>query len=126
MTIPMWWLVVSGVFFFVNLIFFGVLIYALIQIMKVAKELKPKVDRISDRVDSISEKVDDMASTVNAALKNVSQKTTNIAQSAEMISSIGAVNFGRYAPIIAALGSVVKAAQMMKQLGVNFNRKKRK
>jgi methyl-accepting chemotaxis protein len=125
MTIPMWWLVVSGVFFFVNLIFFGVLIYALIQIMQVAKELKPKVDRISDRVDSISEKVDDMATTVNAALKNVSQKTTNIASSAEMISSIGAVNFGRYAPVIAALGSAVKAIQMLKQLGLSFNRRKR-
>jgi hypothetical protein len=126
MEIPSIWLWLSGIFFLVNIIFFGVLIFALMKILQLSKELKPKVDRISDRLDSISEKVDSIATDLKQTVRNVGEKTTNVASSAEIISTLGAANFGKYAPILAALGTAVKGAQMLKQLGIGLPKRKRK
>jgi phage-related minor tail protein len=120
MEIPAWWLILSGLFFTVNLVFFIVLCVALVRMMKVAEELKPKVDRISNRVDSISVKVDEMATTLNETVKKVSEKTSSVAADAEMITHVGAENFGKYAPILATIGTVVKVVQIMRQLGIKM------
>lgn len=117
---PSWWLILSGLFFVVNAAFFVVLIVVLLKVLEVNKELKPKVDRISDRLDSISEKVDDIASSVQSTVKNVGEKTSTGADSLAMIAQLGSANFGRYAPALATLGTVVKAVQMLKAAGIKF------
>ena len=113
MEIPAWWLILSGLFFTINLVFFIVLCIALVRMMKVAEELKPKVD-------SISVKVDEMATTLNETVKKVSEKTSSVAADAEMITHVGAENFGKYAPILATIGTVVKVVQIMRQLGIKM------
>ena len=59
----------------INAVFFVVLIVVLLRLMEASKELKPKVDRISDRLDSISAKVDDIATNVQSTVKDVGEKT---------------------------------------------------
>lgn len=120
MEIPSWWLAISGLFFVVNAVFFVVLIIALLKVLELSKELKPKVDRISDRLDSISAKVDDIATNVQSTVKNVGEKTSTGADSLAMIAQLGSANFGRYAPALATLGTVVKAVQMLRASGIKF------
>jgi phage-related minor tail protein len=120
MEIPSWWLILSGAFFAINLVFFGVFIKMLLELMKVIKELKPKVDRISDRVESISNKVDGMASTMQNTLANVGQRTTNVAESVDIFSALTTSGLSRYAPAIGILGTVVKGLMMAKQLGIKM------
>ena len=120
MEIPSWWLVVSGLFFVINAVFFVVLIFGLMKVLELSKELKPKVDRISDRLDSISAKVDDIATNVQSTVKNVGEKTSTGADSLAMIARLGSANFGRYAPALATLGTVMKAIQMLRASGLKF------
>jgi hypothetical protein len=118
--IPSWWLVVSGLFFVINAVFFVVLIFGLMKVLELSKELKPKVDRISDRLDSISAKVDDIATNVQSTVKTVGEKTSTGADSLAMIAQLGSANFGRYAPALATIGTIVKAVQMIRASGLKF------
>lgn len=126
MQIPSWWLILSGLFFVINAVFFVVLIVVLLRLMEASKELKPKVDRISDRLDSISAKVDDIATNVQTTVKNVGEKTATGADSLAMIAQLGTANFGKYAPLLAALGTAVKSVQMLRQLGIKMPTSKRR
>ncbi len=125
MQIPSWWLILSGLFFFINAVFFCVLIFAMIKLLEVAKELKPKIDRISDRVDSISEKVDGIASDVQGRVKVFGDTSNKLASSADLLNTIANQGVQKFAPYLAAFGLVLKGYQMMKQHGVTFPQKKK-
>ncbi|HLO97552.1 MAG TPA: hypothetical protein VK171_03055 [Fimbriimonas sp.] len=116
--IPTWWLVLSGIFFVASLAVLAVTFIMVIKLLEALKELKPKIDRLSDRVDAISMKVDNIADDVQSTVKRVGEKTTLVANSAEMISSLGVRGFEKYAPIISVVGLVIKAAQMAKASGL--------
>ena len=123
MQIPFWWLAVSGVFFFINAIFFCVLIFAMVKLLEVAKELKPKIDRISDRVDSISEKVDAIAGDVQGRVKAIGDTSNKIASSADLLSSIANQGVTKFAPYIATFGLVLRGFQLLQQSGIKFHSK---
>ena len=126
MQIPTWWLAFSGVFFVINAIFFCVLIFAMIKMLEVAKELKPKIDRISDRVDSISEKVDSIAGEVQGKVHELSKTSQKISSSADMFAAIANQGVSKFAPYIATFGLILKGYQMMKEHGVNFPKRQPK
>ena len=123
--IPSWWLILSGLFFFINAIFFCVLIFSMIKLLEVAKELKPKIDRISDRVDSISEKVDGIATDVQGRVHELSQTSSKISSSADLFATIANQGVSKFAPYIATFGLILKGYQMMKEHGVHFPQKKK-
>ncbi len=110
----------------VNAVFFCVLIFAMIKLMEVAKDLKPKVDRISDRVDSISEKVDSIASEVQGRVKDLSNTSSKISSSADLFASIANQGVSKFAPYIATFGLILRGYQMMKEHGVNFPKRQPK
>lgn len=126
MQIPTWWLAFSGIFFVINAVFFCVLIFAMIKMLEVAKELKPKLDRISDRVDSISEKVDGIASEVQGKVHELSKTSSKLTTSADMFATIASQGATRFAPYIAAFGLILKGYQMMKDHGVTFPKRQPK
>ena len=125
MQIPSWWLYVSGLFFLINAIFFCVLIFAMIKLLEVAKELKPKIDRISNRVDSISEKVDSIATDVQTRVKVIGDTSNKFASSAELLNSIANQGVTKYAPFIAVFGLVLKGVQLFQQSGIKIPAKKK-
>lgn len=98
----------------------------MIKLMEVAKDLKPKVDRISDRVDSISEKVDSIASEVQGRVKDLSNTSSKISSSADLFASIANQGVSKFAPYIATFGLILKGYQMMKDHGVNFPKRQPK
>ena len=110
----------------VNAIFFCVLIFAMIKMLEVAKELKPKLDRISDRVDSISEKVDSIAGEVQGRVKDLSNTSSKISSSADLFASIANQGVTKFAPYIATLGLILKGYQMMKESGISFPKRQPK
>lgn len=125
MQIPSAWLWISGIFFFVNILFFGILIFALVKLMQVAQEMKPKIERISDRVESISEKVDMIAGEVQGKVKDLSTTSSKFLSSAESFSMASSQLVGRFAPYIAGFGLILKAYQMAKEHGVTFQRRQK-
>lgn len=124
--IPSWWLYLSGFLFVMNAFFFGVLIFSMIKMLEVAKELKPKIERISDRVDSISEKVDGIASDVQGRVKDLSNTSSKLTSSADMLAAIANQGVSKFAPYIATFGLILKGYQMMKEHGVNFPKRQAK
>ena len=98
----------------------------MLKLMEVAKELKPKVDRISDRVDSISEKVDSIASEVQGRVKDLSNTSSKLSSSADLFAAIANQGVSKFAPYIATFGLILKGYQMMKDHGVNFPKRQPK
>ncbi len=108
------------------MVFFAVLIFALIKMMQAAQEMKPKIERISDRVDSISERLDSIAGEVQGRVKDLGTTSTKLATSAELFTTASTQLVGRFAPYIAGFGLVLKAYQMAKDHGVTFPKRKPK
>jgi len=107
-TVPTWWLVLSGLFFFVNIIFFAGLTFALFRLLEVAQAIKPKVDTILGRVDSIGSKVDELTETVKVVAEKIGQRAEGVASSASAISNVAATQVERFGPMIAAAATVAK------------------
>ncbi len=62
--IPTLWLIVSGVFFFLGIIVFAAILVVLVKLLKLAEDLKPRVDRLSGQVETLIVKVDRVADRV--------------------------------------------------------------
>jgi len=113
MQIPIWWLILSAVFFAMNIVFLGILVFALLQIMKTAAELKPKVDRLTERIETITVKVEEMSTTLNSTLKDLGAKTSHMAGHAEMLTGTVATNVGKFAPLFSAASTAFRVFQMI-------------
>ena len=62
--IPTIWLIVSGVFFFFGILVFAATLVVLLKLLKLAEELKPRVDRLSGQVETLIVKVERVADRV--------------------------------------------------------------
>lgn len=76
MEIPMFWLVISGIFFAVGIIMNVVLAYAVFQLLKSVKEIQPQmiasmksVEEMSKQVEALSAKVEETVDTVGGKAK---------------------------------------------------------
>jgi hypothetical protein len=98
--IPTWWLVLSGLFFFVNVVLFAALAIAMFKIAGVMKDLTPKVNSLTQKVEVLTEKVGALADTTRATVDHVGGKAGNVAGSAANIAEVAATQWERFAPIL--------------------------
>ena len=113
---PTWWLALSAVFLFVNIVFFGVLTYVAWKLLGLAATVRPEITKLGARLDSIGSKVDDLTSTVKEVAARVGQKAEGVAGSAEHISHVAADQVERFGPAIAAAATVYKVVGALRQI----------
>lgn len=102
MEVPSWWLYLSGAFFLVNLFVFIGLLMAIFQVVKIVRDISPRVQSLTTKVEALTDKVGALADSAKQTVDNVGGRARNVAGSAESIAHVGAAQFERFAPILAA------------------------
>ncbi len=95
--IPMWWLVLSGLFFALNVVLFAALAYLALEFAKFQKTLQPKITELTEKVNSISKNVEELSAHVK-----------NTAGSANIIARSASQQFEKYSPIIMGVTTALR------------------
>ena len=124
MMVPTWWLVLSGLFFFMNIVLFGALAFAAIKLVGVAQGILPRVVTIEKQVSDLVKKVQDLTANIQQSVGELSGKAKGVAGSAEGIVQSASRQFERYSPfvigsltairLVAALNGVKKGRSLAK------------
>lgn len=114
--IPIWWLLLSGLFFLVNIVFFSVLTFVAWKLLEVGKKVEPKIESLLSTVNAIGHKVDDLTAIVKDVASKVGQQAQGVSASANQISHVAAEQVERFGPIIAAATAAYKVIGTARQL----------
>jgi len=114
--IPTWWLAVSGAFYFFGTLFMIVLIFVSLQLVKMTKELKPKIDSISARVDAIGKNVEELTEHVKSTAETVGGRAKNVSASVESIAQLAAGTFERFSPYVVGAMTAMKLVSGFMQM----------
>lgn len=114
-TLPSWWLILSGLFFALNTVLFGVLIFVGIRLSKAIQEVTPKVNDLTVKVNglvtqvhAVAVRVEEVAKTVNDTVSDVGGKASRIAGTAEGFTQTATRNFERITPLVMGAFKVFK------------------
>jgi uncharacterized protein YoxC len=86
--IPTWWLILSGLFFFLNAALFAVLAYAVYKLIPAVKAMTDKIGELSTRVEHVATKVEDMSKQVSGILGSIEVVTHSAARQVEKFSPV--------------------------------------
>jgi uncharacterized protein YoxC len=106
--IPSLWLWLSGAFFFFATLFMIVLIVVSLQLVKLTKELKPKIESISARVDAIGKNLEELTAHVKVTAESVGGRAQNVAHSVESIAQLASGTFERFSPYVVGAMTAMK------------------
>ncbi len=109
--IPEWWLYLSGLFFLLNIVLIGALIFFVLEVRKFQQTLQPKITELTDRVNGISKNVEDISAHLKDTVTDVSGRARHVAGSADAIASIASGQIERFAPVIGGLMTAYKLFQ---------------
>ena len=131
--IPTWWLVLSGVFFFLNTLLFIAGICVAIYAIKFMKELSPKIASLEQsiqqliaKVHAVAERVEEVAAHVRDTVSNVGGKAKHVAGSAELVASSASRQFERISPIVTGVMTAVKIIRAVQNLRAARSQKREK
>jgi len=113
--IPTLWLWVSGIFFLIGILVFGATIVVLFKIVKMAEELKPKVDSLTVKVeglivklDKVADNVDETMISVKHSVEGVGGQAQGIMGSVETFTKAASSKFEGISPIISGAMAAYK------------------
>ena len=108
--IPIWWLVLSGLFFFLSTVLCIVGIVALIYLIRLVKELAPRIEALEAavrelifKVHAVAERVEEVAASVRDTVRSVGGKASHVAGAADLVATAATKQFDRIAPIVSVL-----------------------
>jgi hypothetical protein len=94
------WLIVSLIFFILNIgLFIGLLIF-MSNLMKWMKEMKPKIEAIGTRVEAIGKNVEELTEHVKTTAESVGGKAKSVATSVDSIAHLASTTFERFSPYV--------------------------
>ncbi len=106
--IPAIWLIVSGIFFLLGILVFIGVLFALFKFMKMAEELKPKVDHLTTqvetlltKVDRVADKVEGITTTAKGSIDEFRGSSSGIMGTLEHLARSTAVKSDMISPILA-------------------------
>ena len=99
-SVPTWWLVLSGIFFFMNIVLFGALAYAAVRLVGILKTLTPKLAAIEAQVSDVVKKVQDLTKSLQETATNVGGKARGVVGSVEGVTQSASRQFERYSPFV--------------------------
>jgi uncharacterized protein YoxC len=114
MEIPLWWLIVSGLFFVVHFLFYLVLIWVVVTKIKPAIDgVNAKVEELSTKVQEIGTKVDELTTNVKDRVDDVGSKASSILASIEHIAQTVSKQTERFAPMLVGTMTSIKAIKAL-------------
>lgn len=122
--IPMWWLILSALFFAAVTVFFAVMCVIMLQLLKVLKGIQPQITALSGqvqalltqvralvvKVDELSDKAGGIADGVRGTVDIVQVRTRSISDMVETLSAPLLGGLAKAAPII---GPAVTAFKLL-------------
>ncbi len=125
--IPTWWLylwlILSGVFFLLNIVFFGAMAFALFKLASVVSALAPKVTEMSAKVDSLIHKVEavatrleELATSVKDNVDNVGAKASGVIGSVELIAQSVSKQFERFSPFLVGAMTAMRLIKSLNEM----------
>lgn len=115
-SVPVWWLVLSGLFFLVNIVFFTVLSFVAWKILGLAKAVEPKIASLLGKINEIGQKVDDLTAIAKDVAAKIGQQAEGVAGSANQISHVAAQQVERFGPALAAAATIYKVVGGLRQI----------
>ncbi len=100
MMVPTWWLVLSGLFFFMNIVLFAALAFAAIKLVGVAQNVLPRVVAIEKQVSDLVKKVQELTTNIQQTVGELSGKAKGVVGSAEGVAQSASRQFERYSPFV--------------------------
>jgi hypothetical protein len=94
------WLIVSLIFFALNIVLFLALTILAFTLMKWMKEMKPKIESISNRVDAIGKNVEELTDHVKNTAESVGGRAKSVATSVDAIAHLAANTLERFSPYV--------------------------
>jgi cell division protein FtsB len=127
--IPMWWLILSGIFFAIVAVLFVVLCMLVGALIKVVLALQPQVSglltQVNDlvptvknlvtKVEALTDKVDGIADSTRSTVDIVGARAKGIATSVDQISGLASQNFAKFAPILGTLMAGLRIFKMYQE-----------
>lgn len=139
MMVPTWWLVLSGLFFFMNIVLFAALAYAAIKLVGILKDLTPRVVAIEKQIQDLIKKVQDLTANVQQTVSELSGRAKGVVGSAEGVAQSASRQFERYSPFVIGSLTAIRLVSALNQVrqgrsagkatsrkGLLFNKKKPK
>jgi len=106
--IPSLWLWISGIFFLLGIGVLGVSVFVMLKVLKIAEEMKPKIDSVVTKVEALTVKIDALADKADTTLTSVKQSVDGVGGRAngimgalETITLTVATKIEGLAPIVA-------------------------
>src|ERR671916_376197 len=96
--VPTWWLVLSGLFFFVNILFFIGIMIGGFFLLKFMKDLRPRMDTLTQRLDDLHRRVIDLTETLHKNIEGIGGKAKGVVGSVERVAQSTSRQFERYSP----------------------------
>lgn len=112
----MWWLVVSAMFFVLNIVFFGVMSYAVLKLTKVVGELQPQVSTLVKRVEEVAHRVDELTTTVKDSVEQIGGKAKGVIGSVELVAQSASRQFERFSPFVVGAMTAMKLIKGLKDM----------
>lgn len=115
MMVPTWWLVLSGLFFFMNIVLFAALAFAAVKLVGILKELTPKIVAIEKQVQDLVKKVQDLTASLQQTVSELGGKAKGVAGSAEGIVQSASRQFERYSPFVIGSLTAIRLVSALSQ-----------
>lgn len=115
-SIPTWWLVLSGLFFFVNIAFYVVLGLVAWKFLGIAQRLEPKIAGLLGKVDDIGTKIDELTAIARDVAAKVGEQAKGVSASANQMGMVAAKSVEKFGPTIAAAATVIKVMDSVRHV----------
>lgn len=113
--IPTWWLILSGLFFFMNLVLFAALAFAAVKLVGILKQLTPKIVAIEGQVSDIAKKVQELTASIKETVDNVGGKAKGVVGGAEGVVQSASRQFERYSPFVIGSLTAIRLVSALSQ-----------
>ena len=121
--LPTWWLVLSAIFFVTTIVALGAVAYLSLTVVKLVRDVRPKVDEIGKKVGVLSEKVEgiaanvqDLTESVKGTVTNVGARASHVAGSVELVANSASRQFERFAPFITGALTAIRLAKALNEM----------
>ena len=115
MSIPTWWLVVSGLYFATNIVVLALVAFGLVRAQQQMREMQPKlnallanVDSISKRVDGIAQNVQETSHSVRSTVEGVTGRANAFASKTDSLTTAAGNYLQKAAPLLSVAFALYK------------------
>lgn len=115
MMVPTWWLVLSGLFFLMNIVLFSALAFAAIKLVGILKDLTPRIVGIEKQVQDLIKKVQDLTANVQETVRSIGGKASATVGSVEGVAQSASRQFERYSPFVIGSLTAIRLVSALNQ-----------